>query len=61
MRVINLNKDEILSRLKKAVRPDLKPGEYVDSWDYKVTKRGELVGIALIVKTVDEGGEHAQH
>jgi len=52
MRTINMNKLELLQRLKIAVKPELKPGEYVDDWDYKVSKRGELMSIALIIKNV---------
>lgn len=52
MRIINLSKTELLQRLKTAVKPELKPGEYVDDWDYKVSKRGELMSIALIIKNV---------
>ena len=54
MRTINLNKSELLAALKTAVKPNLKPGEYVDDWDYKVSKRGELRGVSLVVKSVDE-------
>ena len=54
MRTINLNKSEILQHLKQSVKPELKPGEYVDDWDYKVSRRGEIKGISLIIKSVNE-------
>lgn len=54
MRIINMNKSELLQALKKAVKPSLKPGEYVDDWDYKVSRRGEIKGVSLIIKSVNE-------
>ena len=49
MRTINFNKSELFTALKKVVKPDLKPGEYVNDWDYKISKRGELRGVSLII------------
>jgi len=54
MRIITLNKSELFKTLKKAVKPDLKPGEYVFDWDYKISKRYELKSVTLLVRDVDE-------